>query len=228
MAASNRDENPIEHLNIGIDSKDLQDLTEHEKQLETRTDAVRCPDCLTPIQEDRTNENWCINCAQPVHPHPTRKDEEWRTPLENRFWEREKVNILEPDQCWPWKAAKSKDGYGAIKVSGTTRRAHRVAVMLDRDLNRYEDVPGEVVMHSCDNPGCVNTNHLQPGTQGTNCVDRLSRSGDTLVSPREVKEIRQYAAEGVPHKRIVEWYPLSQSMIEDIVYGNAYEWVKDD
>jgi hypothetical protein len=65
--------------------------------------------------------------------------------------------------CWVWKRARNRDGYGVYRH----RKAHRYA---------YEQAKGPIpagllVCHSCDNPPCVNPDHLWLGTVKQNAVD---------------------------------------------------------
>lgn len=77
--------------------------------------------------------------------------------------------------CWKWKGALDVDGYGwfNIKVAGKNlhTRPHRVAMM----LAGFTLTESDVVMHSCDNPSCVNPAHLSIGTQRDNIVDCISK-----------------------------------------------------
>lgn len=67
--------------------------------------------------------------------------------------------------CVMWPGATDKDGYGFVKISGRQFRAHRVALAkrLGRNLG-----PRELALHLCNNPGCVNPEHLEPGTAADN------------------------------------------------------------
>ena len=107
--------------------------------------------------------------------------------LSDRFWA--KVSVGELEECWLWTATKTRFGYGSFRVGsltdGTRRKemAHRVAYM----LSTGKDIPaGMVVMHSCDNPQCVNPAHLSVGTyseNGKQAYDRQRRF--STVKPRE-------------------------------------------
>lgn len=77
-----------------------------------------------------------------------------RIPLATRM---EMNTIPEPmSGCHLWIGAATPRGYGGIRVEGRRSRAHRVAWSL-----RYGPIPeGALVLHGCDNPACVNTDHL--------------------------------------------------------------------
>ncbi len=80
--------------------------------------------------------------------------------------------INKTESCWIWIGANDrKRGYGSFHIKGKSIGAHRVA---------YEffigAIPkGMVVMHKCDNPRCVNPEHLQIGTQKQNIHDMISK-----------------------------------------------------
>jgi hypothetical protein len=90
--------------------------------------------------------------------------------LAERFWE--KVEVRGPDECWEWTAGLNENGYGRFRVNATTEAfAHRMSYVL-----HYGDDPGELmVMHSCDNPRCVNPAHLSLGTNEDNMRDAVAK-----------------------------------------------------
>jgi hypothetical protein len=91
-------------------------------------------------------------------------------PLHLRFWT--KVDKSGANGCWIWTAARSSHGYG--KIGGPSRRilkAHRVAWELV-----HGSIPeGFLVCHHCDNPPCVNPDHLYLGTHKDNSRDMVVR-----------------------------------------------------
>lgn len=81
------------------------------------------------------------------------------------------------DECWLWQGYRMKFGYGLIqarKVCSTPLLAHRVAY----ELTNGPIPKGKHVLHRCDNPPCVNPEHLFIGTQQDNNLDR-DRKGRT-------------------------------------------------
>lgn len=83
---------------------------------------------------------------------------------EERFW----LKVDRSGDCWEWLAGKTKDGYGRFWFDGKMRRATHFAIRTEGS-----DVPsGLLVLHHCDNPGCVNPDHLWLGTHIDNNRDR--------------------------------------------------------
>lgn len=69
--------------------------------------------------------------------------------------------------CCEWIGYKNRDGYGIFGARANRILAHRYAYMA-----LSGDVPkGLCVLHSCDNPSCVNPSHLFLGTQEDNMKD---------------------------------------------------------
>lgn len=99
----------------------------------------------------------------------------------DRFWDKTDRR----GRCWLWLAARDRKGYGKFGVGtlGHDRRvesAHRVAWELTRG-----PIPGGMyVLHHCDNPWCVNPDHLWLGTRADNAADMVAKGRSTKGRPK--------------------------------------------
>ncbi len=91
---------------------------------------------------------------------------------EARFWS--KVQKAEGDACWEWTSTLFSSGYGAFKVDDLERQAHRVSYEMHHGVSLFGR-ESDLVMHSCDNPRCVNPAHLSLGTDATNIADMIAK-----------------------------------------------------
>lgn len=87
-----------------------------------------------------------------------------------RFQNYIKIN---PDtNCWEFMGNRDKDGYGKIRIGNGKRiRTHRLAVL----LSGVQIPKGMFVCHHCDNPPCVNPQHLYVGSASDNQKDSFNR-----------------------------------------------------
>ena len=93
--------------------------------------------------------------------------------LEERFWSKVDKSGGE-DACWNWIASRNDDGYGKIRVSEKILTAHRVAWKLNNG-----SIPEKMcILHTCDNPSCVNIKHLFLGTRSDNMQDMINKKRD--------------------------------------------------
>lgn len=86
----------------------------------------------------------------------------------NRKLQLENYKINTENNCWEWQGHKNEDGYGKVKRNGKTILSHRLFYEVHKGI-----IPeGNVIMHTCDNPGCVNPEHLKSGTHLENEQDK--------------------------------------------------------
>lgn len=91
-------------------------------------------------------------------------------PVEVRFSTKYLIN--EVTNCWEWTKATNNIGYGMFRFdSNGMRTAHRVSY----ELYNGPIPKGMIVCHTCDNPKCVNPDHLWLGTQLDNYLDMVSK-----------------------------------------------------
>ncbi len=103
-------------------------------------------------------------CVNPVHLTLT----PWHDD-EARFW----TFVQKTDTCWLWTGAKFRKDYGAFRSKGKIRHAHRYSYELAHGVE-LTDIQ-QVLMHTCDNPPCVNPAHLRLGTHADNVADMIAK-----------------------------------------------------
>lgn len=102
-------------------------------------------------------------------------------PLHERYWKY--ANPVKNNRCWVWSGPTTTGGYGALGYKDRNIKAHRVGYEL-----RYGPISNSLyVCHTCDNPPCVNPNHLFLGTAGDNAQD-ASRKG--RLNPNSLANLR--------------------------------------
>lgn len=143
--------------------------------------------------------------------------------LEERFKTKFKVNS--ETGCWEWIASKNRKGYGMIaicKPRGKSVVAHRISY----ELYKGSIPPGVIVCHSCDNPSCVNPEHLFLGTHAMNVGDRESKGrgakgqshGRALLTELQVNVIREAYANGYKQSDIRRYFNVSHKTVGSIVH----------
>lgn len=104
------------------------------------------------------------------------------------------LSVAEESGCIRFTGHLDGEGYGRIMVARVKYMAHR----LSYSLNNGQIPDGYVVRHKCDNPSCINPEHLEVGTQADNIADKVSRgrqargsgAGRAILTEESVREIR--------------------------------------
>jgi hypothetical protein len=143
--------------------------------------------------------------------------------------------------CWLWNAGKNTRGYGSLRVDGKCRLAHRVSLFLHQGMDLTTKL---FVCHRCDNPPCVNPDHLFIGRAVDNTRDMLlkkrnlsgkARSDATLRSRRLhfqkltsvevlwVVEMRQKGLMSV--RQMAEKLKVKKASVRDILKGRTWSHV---
>lgn len=139
-------------------------------------------------------------------------------------------------QCWEWTASLTAAGYGQMRFRGTRELSHRVSWVLFRgeipkDSNVYAT---KHVLHTCDNPKCVNPDHLYLGDQQRNALDSVERGrwgqrgckgeahGKAVLTEEQVRTIRQSKLKAA---ELAALYGVSISSIRHIIHRRSWKHV---
>lgn len=100
----------------------------------------------------------------------------------------EKVSPEPTSGCWLWSGNVNSNGYGVIGVGSRTdgSRGNELTHRLSYKLNTGEIPVRKMVCHRCDNPSCVNPDHLFLGTQSDNMKDCKSKGRSRGAPKRDI------------------------------------------
>lgn len=79
--------------------------------------------------------------------------------------------------CWLWTESVDTSGYANCKINRKTGTVHRLMAKLCGMR-----ITGKEVMHSCDQPSCINPRHLAIGTHADNMVSMRARGRHPFLS----------------------------------------------
>ncbi|MBD2385355.1 HNH endonuclease [Cylindrospermum sp. FACHB-282] len=141
-----------------------------------------------------------------------------------------------PNECWEWQATKNSQGYGRVKIAGNVYKAHRIAYFITH--NSLDSAL--LIQHKCDNPSCVNPNHLSPGTHADNQADMArkdrtgkvwgSENGNSKLTEDSVRAIKQElkinaGIRGIQAK-LARKYGVAENTITEIKKGTRWGWLE--
>lgn len=103
------------------------------------------------------------------------------------------INGIQPDEkgCMIWPHGKNSEGYSILRLNNVSSKGHRLS--LQRKLGR-EIKKGMCALHKCDNPSCVNPEHLWEGTKAQNNQDRA----------KKLRSCRKFGKDNHNHRSVIE------------------------
>jgi hypothetical protein len=147
--------------------------------------------------------------------------------LAKKFWS--KVEMIPFHSCWEWTGCttnKTNRRYGRITHKGKLLIATRVSY----ELHKGKIEKGFLVLHSCDNPLCVNPNHLSLGTPKQNSLEMSARNRNlkghkhhnAKLTEKIVLEIR---ALKISQGAIARLYGITQTNVSVILRRKGWKHI---
>lgn len=157
-----------------------------------------------------------------------------RGTTEERFWR----YVKKTDGCWLWVgSSKNSKGYGMLQKIGGSKGKGILAHRLSYIIHKGEIPDGLVVMHACDNPACVNPDHLSVGTQSQNILEAIAKGRkkppklphftgvDHPGAKFTEQDIRDIRAQGMNDTVLAKKYGVAASTIRRIRIGKSWSHV---
>lgn len=188
------------------------------------------PVSTTTMCNERESDNHTA-IADVLHVLPVQKGEPkivFTDEESERFWSKADKSP-HPKGCWLWTRCRDKDGYGNFQYQGRRNYSHRIAYR----VTHGPIPPGMVVSHSCDEPNCINPDHLSATTHMDNMKDKVKKGRHNMprgtnhymakLTDDQVREIRVDCASGtMSQSAIARKYGVCQMMISRIKRGLRY------
>lgn len=145
-----------------------------------------------------------------------------------------KIKILGSDDCWPWQDSCTT-GYGSFGLTLSFKNSKKYLAPRVMWTIVYGPIPrGQCVLHVCDNPLCVNPQHLFLGTQADNVRDcqtkgRMARGLNhswAKLKEQNVRDIRNDYSIGIISMRgLARRHKVCLMTIQKIIYGITWKHI---
>ena len=122
--------------------------------------------------------------------------------------------------CWLWTAQVNAKGYGKLRNDDGTTMAHRISYQLHTG-----DIPKDMmVLHDCDNPTCVNPEHLHLGTNADNIIEMYQRNRfpNQKLTVALARDIYARVKSGVKQLDIANEFNIDFRTVSDIATGKRW------
>lgn len=125
--------------------------------------------------------------------------------------------------CWEWSRSKNNKGYGQFHYKGKDWLVHRLSFT----LHEGEIPNGLFVCHKCDNPKCLNPDHLFLGTMADNMADMAKklRCGTVRLTVAQVREIKRLNNSGLGPVKISRLLNVPSSTVNGVTAGHHWKHI---
>lgn len=139
--------------------------------------------------------------------------------------------------CVEWTRAKTSDGYGVVRNGSKNQFIHRIVAE-----QKFGNISGQIVRHTCHNPSCCNPDHLVLGNHQDNMNDmkaaqrqaRGVKNGASRLTEKQVLEIKNRFRPGIRYKvtsnakELASEYNVGVHTIRYIANGSRWSYLNEE
>jgi hypothetical protein len=142
---------------------------------------------------------------------------------------------ITPSGCWECIShSPDSSGYPRAVIGGKR-------IKLSRYMYEHKDGPipaGSVIRHKCDNPMCINPDHLEVGTQYQNVHDMINRgrrkpthgslNSHAKLTDADVTDILKLFKSGERQVDIARRYGIARHCVYSIVHKRTWKHLHEE
>lgn len=214
-----------------------------QKQIYTRMKKYNIPTKrgVEPTKEELENLYWNNRLSQREIGERYNKSGDWvkdlmkkhNIPTKKTKTSKERFMFyvkVQENGCWNWLGSTNNDGYGSFQINKKRYRSHKASYLLfvgEFDQSLY-------CLHKCDNPSCVNPDHLFLGTQKDNMQDAKRKGRNNKgrgvifakLNGDKIREIRKLLKQSMSQTDIAKIYGVKPNTISQIKTGHTWSHIK--
>lgn len=177
----------------------------------------------------------CVcSCGRESHIIGTRLSNGETKSCLHKSWNKKEIEWeVDISGCWNCTShARSKAGYSRFRSNGKMTLVHRY--MYEQKYGKIPD--GMFACHRCDNPACINPDHIFIGTNQDNIDDMCNKNRQnktkgsnhykSKLTDEQVREIR-FKSSGLSQNYLSRKYGVVQSVIWAIINGHIWKHIKE-
>lgn len=141
-----------------------------------------------------------------------------------------RATVDEKSGCWNFTRSLDRFGYPIVRIGKYMYKGHRLSYWAHQTDGRFDiENPNQHIMHKCDNPSCVNPDHLELGDHLTNMKDKVKKGrqakGSKHCTQEQAIEIIKLTMKGFQNVFIANKLGIHPDIVSQVKNKKIYSWL---